>query len=460
MYAVSRCLVIPSSTQLSDLPFHSVIYNPTGLPVRSSGPMPRSPELKKRPLPPIRTFTDRIDDDPSHHLAGPFRPQTPLWQDSTPSSPGAPWPNSHPVLSPWSTQSRGLWADIKSLRWVIVPTSSLKILLLFVVLWANWEILSPYFGKDLKNPFAPFLFISHRIPFTSDDDPRYRKGWLDLAFIAYYIVVWSFVRQAITIYICRPIAQWFGIRKEAKLDRFGEQGYAVLYFAFTSSWGIRIMSQLPTWWYNTKYFWIDYPHWDMKAELKAYYLVQAAYWCQQLIVMLLGLEKPRKDYYELVAHHFVTLWLVGWSYLVNLTFIGNAVYLSMDLPDSLLALSKLANYVQWNRTKVATFVVFLCVWSYFRHWLNWVMLYSVWFEFDLMPESSKRWSPEDGVWLVWWMKYQVFLPLLLLQFLNLFWYFLVWRIAIRAIRDIEISDVRSDDEDDGEPDDDDNDKDE
>ena len=23
--------------------------------------------------------------------------------------------------------------------------------------------------------------------------------------------------------------------------------------------------------------------------------------------------------------------------------------------------------------------------SYFRHWLNWVMLYSVWFEFDLMP---------------------------------------------------------------------------
>ena len=90
------------------------------------------------------------------------------------------------------------------------------------------------------------------------------------------------------------------------------------------------MSQLPTWWYNTKYFWIgkclrfppfitrgiipsfiDYPHWDMKPELKAYYLVQAAYWCQQLIVLLLGLEKPRKDYYELVAHHFVTLWLVG-----------------------------------------------------------------------------------------------------------------------------------------------------
>lgn len=67
-------------------------------------------------------------------------------------------------------------------------------------------------------------------------------------------------------------------------------------------------------------------------------------------------------------------------------------------------LSKLLNYIQWHRTKTATFTVLLVVWTYvsavqmhiylfpdaadnryFRHWLNWVMLYSVWFEFDLMP---------------------------------------------------------------------------
>ena len=56
-----------------------------------------------------------------------------------------------------------------------------------------------------------------------------------------------------------------------------------------------------------------YPHWDMKPELKRYYLMQAAYWCQQLIVLVLKLEKPRNDYKELVAHHFVTLWLVGYE---------------------------------------------------------------------------------------------------------------------------------------------------
>src|SRR6266581_739084 len=53
-----------------------------------------------------------------------------------------------------------------------------------------------------------------------------------------------------------------------------------------------------------------YPHWDMTPELKYYYLMQMAYWFQQLIVLALRLEKPRKDYNELIAHHFVTLWMV------------------------------------------------------------------------------------------------------------------------------------------------------
>ena len=49
----------------------------------------------------------------------------------------------------------------------------------------------------------------------------------------------------------------------------------------------------------------------MKPQLKLYYLMQASFWTQQLFVLLLRLEKPRKDYYELVCHHFVTIWLIG-----------------------------------------------------------------------------------------------------------------------------------------------------
>lgn len=184
----------------------------------------------------------------------------------------------------------------------------------------------------------------------------------------------------------------------------------------------------------------------MKPELKRYYLMQMAYWFQQLIVLLLKLEKPRKDYNELVAHHFVTLWLVGfvtsvfrymghflltlivcsWSYLVNLTLIGHSVYLSMDLPDTLLAVRNPSPYasphhlntfaialktpqlhpmgnVQVYRLRhpLGCLVVsshipltffFIVISSssstqprYFRLWLNVDILRSVWTEFKLIP---------------------------------------------------------------------------
>lgn len=76
------------------------------------------------------------------------------------------------------------------------------------------------------------------------------------------------------------------------------------------------------------------------------------------------------------------------------------------------------------------------------------MLWSVWYEYDLIPyvfilphlpphthsldsEPSKRWVWSEGVYLLSWMKYQVFAPLVLLQLLNLFWYFLMLRILWR-----------------------------
>ncbi|KAJ7682702.1 TLC domain-containing protein [Mycena polygramma] len=388
-------------------------------------------------------------DDPAHHFADPFMPQTPLGSN-TPDRGSSPVRARRPRVSPW-------------LRWVIEPAESFKLLLIPIVLYINWELLTPHLTTLLEplapligpyfpdghvpNPFAPMFLLSGRVPTSSPDDPRYAKDWCDLLFIAYNIIFFSCFRQLVTVNMFRRIAKHFGIKKEAKLDRFGEQGYAVVYFGITGAWGLRIMSQLPTYWYRTEYFWIDYPHWDMKPELKRYYLMQMSYWCQQLIVLVLGLEKPRKDYHELVAHHIVTLWLVGWSYLVNLTLIGNAIYMSMDIPDMALAVifqdPELSS--NWSAPKVVSFAVFVCLWTYFRHYLNLVILWSVWTEFDLVPEYAQRWAPEEGIYLAGWMKYQVFIPIALLQAINLFWYFLILRILVRTILIAETDDDRSDD---------------
>ena len=187
----------------------------------------------------------------------------------------------------------------------------------------------------------------------------------------------------------------------------------------------------------------------MKPELKAYYLTQSAYWCQQLIVLLLRLEKPRKDYYELVAHHFVTLWLVGCACLLLPVHIGPPVHFQTGGATSSTShsLAMLCTSAWTCRIRSSLYVLFFqllspsecshrypgaqvaqlpavgqdqdgCVLrihlrlevrlrhiemrrnplinhtcSYFRHWLNWVILYSVWYEFDLMPYVRETFIP-------------------------------------------------------------------
>ena len=82
------------------------------------------------------------------------------------------------------------------------------------------------------------IFISYPIPGSPPDDVRYAKGWLDLVFIAYHIIVFSFIRQFLLLKVIRPITIRLGVKKEAKVDRFGEQAYAVIYYGTMGVWGI------------------------------------------------------------------------------------------------------------------------------------------------------------------------------------------------------------------------------
>jgi acyl-CoA-dependent ceramide synthase len=135
--------------------------------------------------------------------------------------------------------------------------------------------LGPYVPNGrITNPFGPMFLLSGKIATSDPDDPRYAKDWCDLLFLAYNVIFFSCFRQLVTVTMFRRIAKYFGIKKEAKLDRFGEQGYAVVYFGITGAWGLvslvtpfvpvrlpirylqHIMSELPTWWYRTEYFWI------------------------------------------------------------------------------------------------------------------------------------------------------------------------------------------------------------
>ncbi len=139
--------------------------------------------------------------------------------------------------------------------------------------------------------------------------------------------------------LIRPLATANGIRGRGKLSRFMEQGYTALYFSVFGPFGLYVMSRTPVWYFNTDGMFEGYPHKTLDGVFKAYYLLQASYWAQQAIVLMLQLEKPRKDFKELVGHHIVTLFLIGLSYRFHFTHMGIAVYITHDISDFFLAVS-------------------------------------------------------------------------------------------------------------------------
>lgn len=192
-----------------------------------------------------------------------------------------------------------------------------------------------------ENPLYRFIFLSYRI-----DDPaaqalgtpaQYGKGRWDIALVAFYIIVLSFTREFIMQRLLRPLAKRAGLKSRAKQSRFMEQMYTAIYFSILGPCGLYVMSRTPVWYFNTRGMYEAFPHKTHEACVKFYYLFQAAYWAQQAIVLVLGMEKPRKDFRELVGHHIVTLALIVLSYRFHFTYMGLAVYITHDISDFFLA---------------------------------------------------------------------------------------------------------------------------
>ena len=194
-----------------------------------------------------------------------------------------------------------------------------------------------------SNPIHHFIFLSYKIPAeagaASDAPTQYGKGLWDIALVSFYVIVLSFTREFIMQRFLRPMAKRSGLKSRAKQSRFMEQMYTAIYFGVLGPCGLYVMSRTPLWYFNTRAMYEGYPHKTHEAAFKFYYLLEAAYWAQQAIVLILGMEKPRKDFNELVGHHLVTLSLIGLSYRFHFTYMGVGVFITHDISDFFLAVS-------------------------------------------------------------------------------------------------------------------------
>lgn len=235
-----------------------------------------------------------------------------------------------------------------------------------------------------SNIVHPFIFLSYRIKhnkhkpesqaqaqfqFTDDtasvssgrEYDEYGKGPRDIAFVAFYVLVLFFLRAFIMREVLRPLARFLGITSRSKRGRFNEQMYVAIYTGIVGPLGVYVYFYMtrtmmyhshshshspsaaqhlfPSSFFSTADMYEGYPHKTHSAGMKFYYLLQAAFWAQQALVMILGLETRRKDFRELVVHHVVTVALIALSYRFHFTVMGVLVYVTHDISDFFLAVS-------------------------------------------------------------------------------------------------------------------------
>ena len=321
------------------------------------------------------------------------------------------------------------------------------------------------------SPSDPLIPLSTRL--NSSAPTHYGKGRADFAFVAFYIIVLSFTREFLMQRLIRPMALYCGIRSRAKQNRFMEQAYTAIYFGIFGPLGLFVMSRTPVWYFNTDAMFAGFPHRTHEGIFKAYYLLQASYWAQQAIVLCLQLEKPRKDFKELVGHHIVTLALIWLSYRFHFTYMGLAVYITHDVSDFFLAvsifslhllhpISKLETNSQMLQTSktlnylsspvvVPYFAFFILIWIYLRHYINLMILYAVLTTFRTIGPFELDWAGQQyKCSLSQWITFSL---LATLQGINLFWLYFIIKIALNVVFADIVQDMRSEDEEEEETDD-------
>jgi len=193
---------------------------------------------------------------------------------------------------------------------------------------------------------------------------------------------------------------------------------------------------------------------------KFYYLAQLGWWFHQLYVI--HSEKPRKDHWQMFAHHILSITLIISSYCMNYTRIGTVVHVFMDFCDILLPVSptrdarsitdyklaKMFRYLGLTTLCDATFVVFLVSWLITRQ-------FGLVFIIQIIHRNhhiiTAGWNPDAGSYYSPRTINIFLIALSLLLCLTTVWFYMACMVAVRVLRGLGAEDSRSDEEDEGSP---------
>ncbi|KAK7061675.1 putative longevity assurance proteins LAG1/LAC1 [Favolaschia claudopus] len=338
----------------------------------------------------------------------------------------------------------------------------------------------------IEDWLVPFYTLSYRTdpPARTDsfhDSTYYTTGVKDVFFIISCMALMAVLRDLLRLNVFEPFAKWKLTRdlkyKQSKLSngssngqpngnghhangviskkeqklihrsviRFAEQGWSAVYYPIQWGFGLYVNYYLPNRIFTPETLWRNYPHTPLAAPVKLYYLTQTAFYTHQMLI--LNAEAPRKDHWQMMAHHVITVFLMGLSYFFNFTRVGSLIMFLMDLCDIFLPIAKMCRYMNLSDLVCdSLFGSFVISWFATRHVLFAVVIYSTYT--DLPRIVGLEWAPERGRFLSreYWIIFCACLTAL--QVIQLIWFGTICRVVWEVITGGKADDVRSDEEND------------
>ncbi|KJR86123.1 Acyl-CoA-dependent ceramide synthase [Sporothrix schenckii 1099-18] len=226
-----------------------------------------------------------------------------------------------------------------------------------------------------------FFTLSYFNPATGN----YNLGSDDVPLILFLVVFFTGLRSSTMDYVLAPFARSQGLYRKKPITRFAEQAWLVIVYTVFFPLGVYLYYNSP-YFLNMKNLWTHWPGREMPGLRKAYILVQLAFWLQQIIVI--NIEERRKDHWQMLTHHFVTVSLIAASYRYRHTPVANVILILMDISDFFLPLAKCQKYLGYTNICDVTFGAFMLSWFVCRHVFYSMICYSVWAQTpQIMPDG-------------------------------------------------------------------------
>jgi len=219
--------------------------------------------------------------------------------------------------------------------------------------------------------------------------------------------------------------------KPDKYRKFSESVWKICFYGPSWLWCVKEIA-VTDWFPDLNAWWSGYPNVEFPLSFQYLYLTELAYYLHCLVTHGF-LEVKRGDYWQMFAHHAVAVLLIIGSWTAGYHRVGGVLFLLHDLLDIILESGKLWVYLEYTNVANCWFIALISVWVYCRIYL---------FGTKLIMGSLAGLPVVGDTRPVW---NALFVLLMVLLSLNVYWWYLMLRVAHRTIfNKSEITDVRED----------------